>query len=88
MPVNTSLHREWQERQEHSLAKHYQRLAYDPKGQTLTKAERARAKARLAFQKKALANSDFDARGRRLDYVAFSEERAAIRRQHDSKFNA
>ena len=54
MPVNTALHREWQERQEHSLAKHYQRLAWDAKGQTLTKAERKRIKQRQAYEMQCL----------------------------------
>lgn len=85
MAVNTSLHREWQERQEHSLAKYYQRLQWDAKGQTLTKAERARLKARADWQKKALANADFDARGRRLAYVQWTADKEAKRKAHDAK---
>lgn len=50
MPVNTIIHRQWQERQEHSLTKHYKRLAWDAKGQTLTKAERKRLKQRQAYE--------------------------------------
>jgi hypothetical protein len=54
MQVNTLAHRQWQETQETSLKRFYQRLAYDAKGQTLTKAERKRLKQRQAYEMQCL----------------------------------
>ena len=81
MPVNTIIHREWQERQEHSLAKHYQRLAWDAKGQTLTKAERKRIKLRQAYEMQCLSAGGVDNRGRKNDYATFIEKRRELHLQ-------
>lgn len=56
MAINNYLHKQWQELQQHSIAKAVKRYAYDPKGQTLTRAERKRAKAREAYERQCLAN--------------------------------
>ena len=55
MAVNQPLQRLLQERQAHSIAKAAKRWQYDPKGQTLTSAERKRAKARAEYERQCLS---------------------------------
>ena len=54
--INQPLQKQWQEARQHSIDKAAKRWRYDPKGQTLTKAERKRAKARAEYERKCLAS--------------------------------